>query len=153
MQNSEIVNVLKGLVEICKDGQQGYKDAADDIKDEELAKIMLNYSNQREKFAFEIRDIIVSFGSQADMLGNTFGVVHRLWMDIRFGIAGNGTEAIFRECLRGEKAALRRYRDVLKSDLPEDIHKKVTRQYEEINEAHENIKRFLDLAENKVFDS
>ncbi len=154
LSNKEIISMLEGLVEICKDGQQGYKNAADDIKDKELKKMLMDYSVQREKFIYELQRIMKSLGAQVEFSGpgTILGVLHRRWMDIKFGLAGNNAEAIFRECLRGENGALQRYREVLKSDLPADIKTVVNKQAEEIQEAYDNITRHLDAIEHRILD-
>ncbi len=69
LSNKEIISMLKGLVEICKDGQQGYKNAADDIKDKELTKMLMDYSVQREKFIYELQRIMKSLGAQVKFYG------------------------------------------------------------------------------------
>jgi uncharacterized protein (TIGR02284 family) len=154
LSNKEIISILEGLVEICKDGQQGYKNAADDIKDKELTKMLMDYSIQREKFIYELQRIMKSHGAEVEYSGpgTILGVLHRRWMDIKFGVAGNNAEAIFRECLRGEKAALSRYKEVLKSDLPEDIKTIINKQMEEIHEAYDNISRHLEAIEHRILD-
>src|SRR5260221_2068518 len=110
LTDKKIITILEGLVEICKDGEQGYKDAADDIKDDnknkEITKILMDYSMQREKFMYELQLIVKTFGGNVDFGGSFLGVLHRRWMDMRFGVAGSNTEAILKECLRGEKDAI-----------------------------------------------
>jgi uncharacterized protein (TIGR02284 family) len=157
LSDKEIVTILGGLIEICKDGQQGYKDAADDIKDKnsnkELTKLLMDYSMQREKFMYELQLIVKTFGGDVDLSGSFLGALHRRWMDVRFGIAGNNSEAILKECLRGDKAAISRYKEVIKSDLPEQIKNVINRQLEEISESYEIISRLLLAEENRVPDT
>ena len=145
---------MEGLVEICKDGQQGYKNAADDIKDKELTKMLMDYSVQREKFIFELQRIMKPLGAEVEYSGpgTILGVLHRRWMDIKFSVAGNNAEAILRECLRGESAALSRYKEVVKSNLPPDIKTVVNMQMEEVQEAYENINRHLEAIEHRILD-
>lgn len=151
--NEKIISILEALVEICKDGNQGYKDAADDVSDKELTRIFTEYSVQREKFMYELQDIVKKLGGEVEFKGSILGILHRRWMDVRFGIAGNNAESILKECLRGEKSAMSRYKEVLGSDLPDNIKTIVNYQFEEIKEAHDNIKRFIELAQKRVLDT
>jgi len=145
LNNREVVSVLKDLIEVCKDGEQGYKDAADDVKDNEVQKILIKYSQQRGIFFAELDGIVRKLGGEIEFAGSILGILHRRWMDIKFGIAGSNTESILSECIRGEKSALKSYEKVIDRELPEDILKIVRRQYVEINEAYEHL---IKLAES-----
>lgn len=154
MLDNEVVTLLEGLIEICKDGQQGYKDAADDIKDDnknkELTKILMDFYLQREKFMYELQLILKTFGGDVELSGSLLGVIHRRWMDIKFGIAGNNNQAILKECLRGEKAAISRYNEVMNSDLPDPVKKTINMQLDEINEAYDIISRLSAVESTRV---
>jgi uncharacterized protein (TIGR02284 family) len=99
---------------------------------------------------YELQHIVRTFGGDVVLSGSLLGVLHRRWMDVRFGIAGNNTEAILKECLRGDKAAISRYKEVLRSDLPESVRKVVSDQFDEINEAYEVITRLITEEENRI---
>ena len=154
LNDKEIAAIVEGLIEICKDGQQGYKDAADDIKDDsankELTKLLMDYSMQREKFMYELQLIVKTFGGDAELNSSFWGVLHRRWMDIKFGIAGNNSSAILKECLRGEKAAISRYKDVIEADIPESVKKVIYSQLDEITEAYDVINRLITAEEQRV---
>ncbi len=138
--NKEIRAILKVLLETCRDGEQGYKNAADDVKDDEIEKILLKYSRQRNEFTRELEKIITGMGGEVEFAGSILGVLHRRWMDVIFAVAGSDAESILNECLRGENAAINKYEEHLNKDLPGDIKKIVVTQYNEIKAAYEEIK-------------
>jgi uncharacterized protein (TIGR02284 family) len=142
LKNKEIVSILNDLIEVCKDGEQGYKDAADDVKDDSIKQMLFKYSEQRGRFYSELQYMVSKLGGEVEFGGSILGVLHRRWMDIRFGIAGSKTEAILNECIRGEKSALSAYRKALHRELPVDIYKIIEKQYNEISEACQNILEF-----------
>jgi uncharacterized protein (TIGR02284 family) len=139
LKNSEVVSILKDLIEVCKDGEQGYKNAADDVKDEEIKKILLKYSEQRGIFFAQLEAVVRSLGGEVEFAGSILGILHRRWMDVKFGVAGSNTESILKECIRGEKSAIKTYEKFINHDLPENIKKTVQYQYSEINEAYEHL--------------
>ena len=136
---NQIISVLNDLIEICRDGDQGFKDAADDIKDVDAERTLLNFSRQRNNFAHELEKLVLSFGGEVEFSGSLLGVLHRRWMDIKYAVAGSDPDSILTECIRGEKAALRHYEDALGKGLPEDIHNIVLKQNSEIQTAFEQI--------------
>ncbi len=147
-----MISIVHGLIEICKDGEQGFKDAADDVKDKNLKKLFTEYSMQRERFMYELKDLAKTFGSDVEFTGSMLGVLHRRWMDVKFGIAGSNPESILKECLRGEEAAVRKYKEAVELDMPEPFAKVVKRQSIEIFGAFENLSRQLDYIENRALE-
>jgi len=142
--NDKIIAALQSLVEICRDGNQGFKDAGDDVKDKRLREQMHEFSEQRMNFSIELKDIVESSGGDINLSGTILGSLHRRWMDIRFGVIGTDTEGILKECLRGEKTALQKYENALSIELPDDIRKVVERQYSEINKVVETIHKMIE---------
>jgi uncharacterized protein (TIGR02284 family) len=55
-------------------------------------------------------------------------------------LTGNSDQAALDECERGEDAALERYRDAIKEDLPSDVAAIVQRQYEGVKRNHDQIR-------------
>ena len=149
---NNMFSVISGLVEICKDGQQGFKNAADDVNDANLKKLFTEYSEQREKFMYELRELAKTFGSDLEFSGSLLGVLHRRWMDIKFGITGSNAESILKECLRGEEAAVRKYKEALKIELPEPFAKVVKNQSVEIIAAYDNLTKQLEFIENHALE-
>lgn len=139
LKNKQIVPILNDLIEVCKDGEQGYKDAADDVKDPAIQQVLLKYSEQRGRFYSELQYMVSQSGGHVEFSGSILGVLHRRWMDIRFGVAGSKTDAILNECIRGENSAISKYKFALKKELPENVKGLLERQYSEIVEACHHI--------------
>lgn len=139
VKNNELVSILNDLIEVCKDGEQGYKNASDDVKDVTVKQILLKYSEQRGRFYSELQYIVKKMGGEVEFGGSILGVLHRRWMDIRFGIAGSKADAILNECIRGENAAISSYKHALKKELPDNIRGMVEAQYNAIVETCHNI--------------
>lgn len=132
LKNREIVSILNNLIEVCKDGEQGFKDASDDVKDPVIQQILLKFSEARGMFYIELQSMVKKLGGEVEFGGSILGILHRRWMDVRFGVVGSNTEGILNECQRGEKSALNSYKKYLASDLPENIKTFLQRQYNEI---------------------
>ena len=59
-------------------------------------------------------------------------------------LSGKSDGAILDECERGEDAAMERYRDAIKANLPSDVMAVVQRQYEGVKHNHNQIRRLRD---------
>lgn len=138
--NKVLISNLDDLIEVCKDGEQGYKDAADDVKDEVLKEQLTKYSVQRSRFMNQLNEIVKKLGGEAEYRGSILGILHRRWMDVRFAVGGSNSELILKECLRGEKSAMNKYEDVLSHPgLPDDIRQIIQNQFNAINKASEEM--------------
>lgn len=145
LTKEEVISTIHSLVEICRDGNQGFKDAGDDVKDDKLRALLYEYSDQRMNFSLELKDMVDKLGGDISVGGSILGGIHRRWIDIKFGIIGSKTDSILNECLRGEHAALKKYEDALIRGLPDNVKDIVQRHYNEIKKVVENLNR---LSEN-----
>ncbi|MEO5912489.1 MAG: PA2169 family four-helix-bundle protein [Pelobium sp.] len=111
----EIIADLKGLINILNDGKEGYKDAVNHVKSEELKSTFIEFSNQRSADAEELKAHILMHGGESDNEdGGVLGALHRTWLGIKEAFASNEDKAILNAIKTGEEAALEKYDDVLK---------------------------------------
>ena len=61
-QQKEIISTVNSLIETLKDGQEGFKQAADAVKDPNLKSLFGGYSQQRFRFANELQNQARSLG-------------------------------------------------------------------------------------------
>ena len=64
--NDKVIDVLEKLIETCKDGQNGFRDAAEHAKDSSIKKLFSELSLERAQFAGELQRLSLAFPS--DML-------------------------------------------------------------------------------------
>ena len=140
--NDKVISTLNNLIETCKDGEQGFRTAADGVKKSDLKTLFLTYSQQRAQFAGELQNEVLRLGGDPEKTGSVAATLHRGWLDIKSAVTGEDEGAIIRECERGEDSAVRNYEDALKEDLPANIRSIIERQLTEIKEAHARLRAF-----------
>lgn len=106
----EPVSVLNHLVEVCRNGENGFRVAAERAKDPHLTSILMEYASQREQFAAQLRYQVCRLGGRPENDGTLAGALHRQWMSVRATLAGDGEQVIVSECDRGEQIAMREVR-------------------------------------------
>jgi uncharacterized protein (TIGR02284 family) len=144
ISTDEIYSTLNDLIQTSKDGEEGFRAAADAIKDPEIRNIFLEYARQRTAFAAELQAKVAQLGGKPEKSGSVSGALHRGWMGIKTAVSGKDEGAIIAEAERGEDAAVEAYRKALEKDLPRDIREIIEKQYQQILEAHNRI-RSLEL--------
>jgi uncharacterized protein (TIGR02284 family) len=133
------IATLNELIEICKDGEEGFREAADGIQDSDLKSLFLDYSTQRAEFATELQDEVERLGGNPENKGTVSGAIHRGWIKLKEAVKSNDDAALINEAERSEDAAKEAYERALQMDLPADVLSLVEREYTEVKEAHDRV--------------
>lgn len=145
-QQKEIISTVNSLIETLKDGQQGFKDAAEAVKDPQLKSLFNEFSLQRSRFAGELQSEAIALGeSDPAKSSSAAGAMHRAWINLKSAITSGDDHAILAECERGEDSAIKEYKDAMeKEELSSPVRDIVSRQYSEVKSAHDRIKELRD---------
>lgn len=138
--NDSVISTLNNLIETCKDGENGFRTAAEGVQNSQLKTLFHTYAQQRAQFAAELQQEVRRLGGDPEKTGSVAASLHRGWIDIKSAITGKDDAAIISECERGEDSAVSNYQDALKSDgLPNALRELIERQYGQVKEAHDRI--------------
>jgi uncharacterized protein (TIGR02284 family) len=144
-QQKEIISTINSLIETLKDGEQGFKQAADAVKDPQLKSLFRDYSQQRSRFVTELQTQARSLGeTRPEKTSSAAGAMHRAWINIKSVATSGDDKAILAECERGEDSAVNQFRKAMEDDLSTPLREIVSRQYSEIKSAHDRVKQFRD---------
>jgi uncharacterized protein (TIGR02284 family) len=138
---------LNNLIETCKDGETGFREAADGVQTSSLRTTFNEYARQRTQFASELQNHVKRLGGDPATSGSASGALHRGWINLKSVITGKDDHAILAECERGEDAAVKNYQTVLAEELPSNVRSVVEDQYRQILEAHNRIRSLRDGVE------
>jgi len=143
-ESDKIISTLNGLIQTCKDGQNGFRSASDSIQNEELKQLFTTYANQRATFAAELQAEVRRQGGDPEKGGSITGTLHRGWMQLKSTLLGQSESSILAECDRGEEAALKNYEAATHEVMPLEIQTLLAQQYKEIKDAHTRIHSRLE---------
>ena len=136
----DVASTLNRLIQTCKDGENGFKVAAQSVDDLNLQHLLQSYSQQRSEFTAELQSEVQRLDQEPARAGHLAAALHRGWMDIKSLAAGRDEAAIIAECERGEDVALKAYERAMGSELPADLRALVERQLFKVKEAHDQIR-------------
>ena len=142
-RNDEIIGYLNDLIETCKDGEQGFRSAAESVGEEgdaELRTLFNTYAQQRARFSAELQNEVLRRGGDPAKAGHVSAKFHRGWLSLKAAVSGKTETAIIAECEAGEQGTMRNYENVLKENLPADLLAVAETQYAEIRLAHDRIR-------------
>lgn len=145
MTNDNPVSVLKSVVETARDGEKGFREAAEHFKSTELKSMAQRVSAERAGFARELEPELRTAGKDEKTEGTAAGTLHRAWIDIKTALGG-GDHTILEWLEQGEDHAKKVYNEALQSTLPSAAQQIVRRQYDRVVATHDQVKALRDQA-------
>jgi uncharacterized protein (TIGR02284 family) len=143
---SDVVDIIRDLINTCRDGEKGFQEAAEHAKRPEYKSMFLEVSRQRAGFARELESELASVApekSDKKDEGHVVGALHRAWIDTKTAL-GAGDQAILDWLEQGEDYAKGKYEKALSAGLPSNVLGVVRRQSQSVVAVHDRVKALRD---------
>jgi len=138
------ISVLQKLIETCRNAQEGFRTAAEHVKDGKLKEFFNLQSLERAQFAGELENIVQRLGKHhPDRAPGFGGKMHNVWMDIKSALGG-GDASILSSAEAGEDISKREYDQAMRAELPVDIREVVARQFASVVNTHDRVRTLRD---------
>jgi uncharacterized protein (TIGR02284 family) len=137
-------DALHHLIEVCKDGERGFRAAEKAVTDLKLKALFRELGDQRATFASELVPHLQRLGGSTDGEGTNAGALHRRWISVKAQMPGQHDHGVVTEAERGEHAALDAYDEALHGMLPPTVTSLIEAQQEAMHAAVERI-RTIDM--------
>ena len=147
--NKEAISVLNDLIETSKDGQEGFKSCAEDIKHPELKALFAKRSAECAAAAAELQAQVRALGGDPETSTSVAGDLHRRWVDVKSVFTGKDEEAVLNEAERGEDHALKAYKEALEKISKHNlvgIRDLVESQFHGVQRNHDQVKALRNQA-------
>ena len=142
--NEKIYEEMREILEKNRDAEKGFAKAAENAKNLGLKTYFDKKSAERRAFNGQLISAIQTIYSDFDAEGSFTGTIHRVWMDMKAFISGDNDESMLEESIRGDKAAVEEYTEVLKDNtLPSSIRHLISEQLQKIK---------IDIAKNQQLE-
>lgn len=143
-KNKETERVLLDVIKALQDGQKGFADIGEHLKDDTLKRYFLAESLKRANFRAELENELHRAG-MADVKesGTTSGTMHRVWGDLKAKL-GAGDHELLASAEQGEDISKKVYKDALEHDLPLPVRQLLTEQQAHVNNSHDYVKSHRD---------
>jgi uncharacterized protein (TIGR02284 family) len=137
-------DILRNLIETCRDGETGYLHAAGLAGDSQLKSYFQQQSLERARFRVELTDAIKRLGeADPDTSGSSAALLHRAWFELKDDFGG-GDHTLLESVEQGEDSANHAYESALQKALPAGIDELVRNQYASVKAAHDRVRRWRD---------
>jgi uncharacterized protein (TIGR02284 family) len=140
MHNDKTISTLNHLIETCKDGEEGFRTAAEGVSSPAVRAAFSEFSRQRGQMARELQQEVQGLGGSAETAGSMSGSLHRGWINIKAAVTGKDEHQIIAEAERGEDVAKKVFEDALKEPLPTQVLALVQRMAGQVRAAHDRVR-------------
>jgi uncharacterized protein (TIGR02284 family) len=143
-RNKETEQVLLDVIKSLQDGQKGFAEIGEHLKDERLKLYFAAESLKRASFRGELESELHREGI-ADIAesGSTAGALHRAWGELKAKLGG-GDHTLLETAEQGEDEAKKAYKDALEHELPVPIRQLLSEQQAHVINAHNYVRDHRD---------
>lgn len=143
-ENAKVADAIQELIDTCRDGEKGYREAIEHTKDPQLKSRFQQISSERGRFANELEPELARAGEGGEKSeGHVVGALHRAWVNVKDALGG-GDHSVLAWLEQGDDYAKGKYEDALKVALPQSTMAIAQRQYQSILRDHDEIKALRD---------
>lgn len=133
------LHALNHLIQICKAGEFGFRQAAEELATKEHRLLANTTAFKRHEFANALEDQAAKFGVTPPDHATVQAGIHRFWMNLRHSINQKNDEVVLDECIRGEESALKAYQDVFEAKLLPEMEEMLRAQFMNIIETRNKL--------------
>ncbi len=136
---------VKTVIQVLHDGQRGFADIGEHLKDPQLKSYFMQESQTRGSFAKELEAEYGTVNAEANDIGGTAaGTVHRYWTDLKANLGG-GDHTLMESSEQGEDAAKKAYAAALgDNSVSGALRSILSKQQAHIQASHDKVKAFRD---------
>jgi uncharacterized protein (TIGR02284 family) len=143
-KNKETESVLLDVIKSLQDGQKGFVEIGEHLKDESLKRFFLAESLKRAEFRAELENELHREGiADISESGSTAGAFHRAWGELKARLGG-GDHSLLETAEQGEDEAKKAYKDALEHELPVPVRQLLSTQQEHVIKSHNFVRDSRD---------
>jgi uncharacterized protein (TIGR02284 family) len=148
-KNAELEKIVKEVINVLQDGQKGFADIGEHLKDATLKRYFLAESLKRANFRAELENELHRHGvHDVHEEGTATGTLMRTWGDLKAKLGGGDHELLV-TAEQGEDRAKATYRDALEQELPLPLRQLLSEQNAHILSSHDYVRDHRDALASK----
>lgn len=144
--DQKTIGDLQKVISINLDSAKGFRTAAEQIGNENIAGLFRACAEERDTMAHECQALVGANATVPEDDGSLLGAAHRWWLNIRGTVQDGDEHALLSEAERGEDAIKHLYEKVLEDHPGSAVNDVLQRQYAAVKARHDQIRDMRDLA-------
>jgi uncharacterized protein (TIGR02284 family) len=144
-QAGAYLEVLKTLIENCRDAQAGYLIAAEHARNAELRTFFTGQSMERARFAAELDALLRrTEGAAAVRHSGIVERINRAWLELKQKLEA-GDPGVLENVEAFERNSVNGYREALTAMVPPELHAIIEKHCESVSAAYDQVCALRDM--------
>lgn len=143
MDNKETITQLSNLIQTCRDSQDGFRLAAQVVKNPELKTFFTGLSARRTGFVTELAPHMRAFKVDPDKELSLSTTLRRAWLEAKNNFSNKDDKVLLTEVGKAEDYVITIYENALKTALPATVRPIIEQQLGIIRETRTHITQML----------
>jgi uncharacterized protein (TIGR02284 family) len=135
-----VISRLNALAQVVRDGEVGYRNAADGVQDEQLRLAFEACAQDRHAMLDDLCDAIRSKGAEPNLDAPVTAAMYRGWFNADDSLNPDDPYAMLVECEVGEDLTRKRLSEALEQEMPHEIKPLIERQIQRARLTHDRIR-------------
>jgi uncharacterized protein (TIGR02284 family) len=135
-----IINRLNALAQVVRDGEAGYRNAADGVRDEQLRLAFAACAEERHAMLDDLCSAIRDNGGEPNLDAPVTAAMYRGWFNVDESLSPDDPYAMLIECEVGEDLTRKRLSEALEQEMPSEIKPVIERQIQRARLTHDRIR-------------
>ncbi len=132
MRTETLIRSMNTLIRTNMEAHKGYKRAAKNIADPEISTTLETMAEKHQTYATDLSEVVDDMGGKPRDRSTMLGKFHDGWRNLEALLTNGDASMLIDECVKGEKAAIKNYREALRHPIPDGIIEMVWDQYDTI---------------------
>ncbi len=134
-------SAINKVMAVCEDPEEGFRGAANAVKDPSLQLLFNQLSSQRGEFAKDLRAAVASAGLKPEDSAGVLGTLYHGWIALKGLLTGHSEHQFLEATERGEDFSISRYRDALAHQVPATLRPWLESQYQQVRASSQKNQR------------
>jgi uncharacterized protein (TIGR02284 family) len=151
LNNEETVKVVNDLIEISKDGEASFLEAAEEIEDKHIKYYLMRRSAHIKMSILELQSLVRELGGRPAESTSQAGNLQRKWTNLKTAIDQRDNLAVLNELERCEYVALHAYREASTKDLHPRVAQIILEQLTGVRQNYDVVKEMHEATKAKQY--
>ncbi len=140
MTDPAATSLLNDLIEVTRDGQRFYEEAADQVDDDTLRALFLRLVESRRSLIDDLSAHVESLGAAPASGGTVRGTLRTLYGELRAGVAADRSATFVSQLEQAEDRLMHAFEHGLEHDPDHSVRAILARHFPKVRSMHDEMR-------------
>ena len=136
--------IVTHLMDVCKDGRDFYRNAADKIENNELENIFIDSANTRDVIIVSLQDYMKQQGESIEAEGTVTGKITSFFGELAATITPNTGKTLVTQLEEAEDRSLEEFQKAMDKNITPALKERIAHHKDDLQHTHFRMKILKD---------